>query len=148
MAFYECTNLTSIYVYHTTPLDITSTYNHFYNVNRNTCTLYVPKGTKSLYQAAMIWKNFTNIVEFNTSDITPTTVNSVSLCTNPATGAISLSGFEGVATIEVYNVNGQLQLTQTVTTNEPIAAQGLKKGIYLVKVKTSNGETTTKMVVK
>lgn len=32
-------------------------------VNKNTCTLYVPKGTKALYAAASGWKDFKNIVE-------------------------------------------------------------------------------------
>lgn len=32
-------------------------------INKNTCTLYVPKGTKALYEAAPGWKDFKNIVE-------------------------------------------------------------------------------------
>lgn len=32
-------------------------------INKNTCALYVPKGTKALYEAAPGWKDFKNIVE-------------------------------------------------------------------------------------
>ncbi len=64
-AWYECTGLQSIYCYKSNPLTITT--NVFYNVNKSTCTLYVPVGTKSLYQAATGWKDFSKIVEMSTA---------------------------------------------------------------------------------
>ncbi len=59
-AFQWCTGLTSITNYATTPQTIDS--DVFYNVNRSTCVLNVPKESVSLYQAAEGWKEFTNIV--------------------------------------------------------------------------------------
>ncbi len=59
-AFYGCSGLTSVTNYATTPQSINS--NMFYNVNRYTCVLNVPKESVSLYQAAEGWKEFTNIV--------------------------------------------------------------------------------------
>ena len=62
-AFNNCTGLTSITVHSTYPVDLSSSSNVFLNVNKSTCTLYVPVGSKTLYQAAAQWKDFINIVE-------------------------------------------------------------------------------------
>ena len=59
-AFKDCTGLTSITNYATTPQSINS--NVFDNVNKSTCVLNVAKESVSLYQAANVWKEFTNIV--------------------------------------------------------------------------------------
>jgi hypothetical protein len=45
----------------TTPLAIPD--NVFYDVNKSTCTLYVPTGCKTAYQEAEVWGEFENIVE-------------------------------------------------------------------------------------
>ena len=58
--FYDCTGLTSVTNYATTPQSINS--NVFENVGKSTCVLNVPKESVSLYQAADVWKEFTNIV--------------------------------------------------------------------------------------
>ena len=58
-AFQYCTGLTSVTVMQTTPIEITE--NTFgYRAN---ATLYVPKGSKSAYEAADYWKEFKEIVE-------------------------------------------------------------------------------------
>ncbi len=57
-AFKDCTGLISITNYATTPQSINS--NVFDNVNKSTCVLNVPKESVSLYQAANVWKEFTN----------------------------------------------------------------------------------------
>ncbi|GHT19680.1 hypothetical protein AGMMS4957_04470 [Bacteroidia bacterium] len=61
-AFLGCNGLTSIYVHRTTPASL----GHIalLNVDKNTCTLYVPAGSTSAYKAAEQWKDFINIVEF------------------------------------------------------------------------------------
>lgn len=61
--FNNCIKLTSIYAYPSTPVDIQTKTTVFNNVNKTSCTLKVPAGKKSLYQAANQWKDFTNIVE-------------------------------------------------------------------------------------
>ena len=63
--FYSCTNLNSIHAKATTPVDLTASINNnvFYNVSKSSCTLYVPAGSKTLYQGAVQWQDFTNIVE-------------------------------------------------------------------------------------
>ena len=62
-AFYGCTGLTSIYSNSSYPIDLSNSYSMFYNVNKTTCTLYVPYKAKALYTAAYQWNAFTNMVE-------------------------------------------------------------------------------------
>ena len=60
IAFSGC-NLASVTMKSTTPIEITSS--AFYNQVHTKATLYVPRGSKSAYESAEIWKNFKNIVE-------------------------------------------------------------------------------------
>jgi len=67
-AFVNCSELTSIYEYSTTPIPFTSdnrtdSWSVFYNVNKTNCTLFVPAGSKNAYQNASQWKDFKNISE-------------------------------------------------------------------------------------
>ncbi|MDD4990946.1 MAG: leucine-rich repeat protein [Paludibacter sp.] len=84
-AFAGCTGLTSIKVDANYPLDISSSNNVFLNVNKSTCTLYVPIGSKSMYQSANQWKDFVNIVEAENN----TTYN---VTVPPATKACYIAG--------------------------------------------------------
>jgi hypothetical protein len=64
-AFSGCTNLQSIRVKRLTPVPIANFSSVFWNVNTETCILYVPKGSKDDYAAAYRWKDFKNIVEYD-----------------------------------------------------------------------------------
>lgn len=70
-AFYNCTGLNSIYAHRPVPVDFTTSNNVFDYVNKNNCMLFVPAGSKSLYQAANQWKDFVNIVEEGNSGLFP-----------------------------------------------------------------------------
>lgn len=70
-AFFGCRNLTSIVVNRLTPADLTYAYSVFYEVNKNTCTLFVPYGSSGLYTDAIEWKGFTNIVEMKGFILSP-----------------------------------------------------------------------------
>ncbi|NVO21556.1 MAG: leucine-rich repeat protein [Bacteroidetes bacterium] len=62
-AFYDCRNIDSIYAYSNIPINISSSYNVFYNINKSSTILLVPIGSVSAYQAANQWKDFLHIVE-------------------------------------------------------------------------------------
>ncbi len=64
-AFVGCTGLRSIYIYMKSPPSLDNSVDVFNHVNKTTCTLYVPYGAKPTYQAANLWKDFTNIVELS-----------------------------------------------------------------------------------
>ncbi len=63
-AFGGCSGLTTVKVGWPTPLNITS--NPFSPSNS---TLYVPRGSKTAYQTADIWKEFQNFTEYNYVDV-------------------------------------------------------------------------------
>ncbi len=59
-AFYNCSALRAIYNYAFTPQTIVA--RTMYNVNKNTCILYVPMDYIDLYQTKAVWCDFQNIV--------------------------------------------------------------------------------------
>jgi len=68
--FNHCSNLSSIKIYATEPFEIESDAfydydedNDDYGLNYRNATLYVPAGTKSLYEDTDYWNSFVNIVE-------------------------------------------------------------------------------------
>jgi len=63
--FNYCSGLTSITVKSSTPVELRPFVSVFYKIDKKSCKLYVPAGSKSLYQAANQWKDFENIVETN-----------------------------------------------------------------------------------
>ncbi len=79
--FYHCDNLAAIVVDKSTPINLTTSYNAFYSVDKAICVLYVPIGSKAAYQAADQWKDFKNIVEGLPpviSTVAPTSIASTS----------------------------------------------------------------------
>lgn len=69
-AFMNCTALEEVTVLDTDPDDIwLGEMDPFYNANvGRACTLYVPQGTKALYEDAAVWKYFAYIEEINEDD--------------------------------------------------------------------------------
>ncbi len=64
-AFQDCRKLSTIIAYPISPINLNSSFSVFDNINKYTCTLYVPYGSKTSYQSANQWKDFTNIVEMS-----------------------------------------------------------------------------------
>ena len=62
MAFRECENLKSITVKNEIPINLLSRH-QFRGVDKSTCILYVPKGSKSAYENDYDWTEFEHIVE-------------------------------------------------------------------------------------
>ena len=67
-AFRFCESIKSIYLRSENVVTPTSGY-HFDEALYDTATLYVPTGTKGLYQGDPYWGQFKNIVEFSVTDI-------------------------------------------------------------------------------
>ena len=87
-------------MYHETPLFITPTV--FYNSAED--TLYVPAGTKKLYQSSYVWRNFQNIVEMTPSE-PEITINS-----NILTNGLVISHEQGEQSIQ-FSCNADWTLT-------------------------------------
>ena len=146
-AFYNCSNLTSIYANATKPIDLSSIGYVFDGVDINTCTLYVPNGSKSFYQAAAKWQDFNNIVEFVTAVPNVTDGGSIRIYPNPVTDGFLINGLEGQATLLLMDLSGKILLNKQVNGDEKILVNTLKKGIYIVKL-ISDEVTFEQKVVK
>ncbi|MGE5394608.1 MAG: BACON domain-containing protein, partial [Candidatus Saccharibacteria bacterium] len=72
-AFAADTNITSIYSYARNPVDLKDTRFVFYDIDKNSCTLYVPFGSKGRYAQASQWKDFVHIVEMKGFELQQTT---------------------------------------------------------------------------
>jgi hypothetical protein len=90
-AFYYCSGLKSIFSYSITPIDLRTSLSVFENVDKTTCTLYVPEGSKSAYQAANQWKDFLNIVEMPAIVLSSNIVNFGA--TQNKTSSISITSY-------------------------------------------------------
>lgn len=62
-AFCWCPELSSIYAFSVKPINLSPSWYIFDGINTSTCILYVPMGSKSIYQTAYKWGDFKNIVE-------------------------------------------------------------------------------------
>jgi hypothetical protein len=118
----------------------------FIDIDKNACTLYVPIGSKNLYQTAVYWKDFKNIVEVDNVGVETSAVADISLYPNPVTNHFSISGLSGEAELKLLNVNGQIVLQKKVMDNSPVNVDMIKSGVYIVSLRTSNGTRTFKMV--
>jgi hypothetical protein len=65
--FNFCSGLTSIKVKSSQPVALSTFASVFYKIDKKSCKLYVPIGSKSLYQDANQWKDFENIIEVSSS---------------------------------------------------------------------------------
>lgn len=61
--FRKCTSLKTIIVRSAIPVDLSEKPEVFEGVNKNTCILFVPIGSKEKYEVATGWKDFKKIVE-------------------------------------------------------------------------------------
>lgn len=91
--FNGCSELKEVTVENPDPSTITLGINVFSNVPLAECTLYVPVGSKALYENADVWKNFGQIVEVRTR-------------TQPAYTALKTD-----TPLYIYNVGSRRQVT-------------------------------------
>ena len=136
LAFNGCNNLTSVSVAWETPIVIGD--NVFPSSICQKATLYVPKGTKALYEVADVWKDFGNIVEMD-----EITIGDESMGTYCSTHALDFSGTDNIKAFIVSAFKpstGEVILTRItdVPANTGIVVKGAA-GTYSIPM--SPGET-------
>jgi len=144
-AFYGCTGLSSIYSYATTPVVLST--GVFTSVNVYTCTLYVPAGSKSAYQEAPIWGDF-NIVEMAPSALPVLISESINIYPNPVTDGFYLNGLEGSNSLTLTDLSGKVLIKKQVKTNDYVSMGFLPKGVYVIRLITTNGAIERKVLKK
>jgi len=137
--------MTSIYANSKLPINLNSSLSVFDGINKTTCILYVPVGSKSAYQTANQWEDFTNIVETTTS--IPTIINaSINLYPNPTTDYFQINGIDGNALITMKDLNGKTLLTKQINSSDKININTFSKGIYIIEVNTNEGSILKKII--
>lgn len=145
-AFWGCTSLSSITVNVQTPLTFGLYVLPFDGVNKTTCTLYVPAGTRTAYKTAEQWKEFVNIVEFTTG-LNEIGMLKLKLILNRATNTLKVSSNEMIKYIDIYSISGKLiQRTHINSELFDLNTNQLTKGTYLITGFTNKGIVTTKFV--
>lgn len=134
-AFNRCTQLASLYAYPSSPVILPSA-NVFNDVNKNTCTLYVPAGSKDLYHVASVWSSFTRVEEFNPLSHKDLQTGNLTLWPNPARDRITIAADKGL--VHIYNTLGELVISQSLEDSKEINIRRLYPGTYVVVV---NGES-------
>jgi len=127
-AFADCTGITEIHCKALTPPNIDSYV--FYEINKTTCKLYVPKGTYSNYLGATGWSDFTNIIEEEATAISQIEKSNVKVYIDQ--DVITVIGADLGDNISVYTESGALLQTIKVTDNTIRITVPLNK-IYLIK---------------
>jgi len=145
--FEHCTGLTSIYAYQTTPIDLSASYYAlvFNDVNKNGCILNVPIGSKPYYSVAVEWKDFTNIIEMPTT-YTNLINENIKIYPNPVKKSFSVTGLNEAARIILTDLNGKQVINRQTGVGESIPVSGLTKGLYILRIVTSEGTLERKLI--
>lgn len=146
-SFDNCANLIAIKGLSSTPIVLSSSYSYFYGVNKSACVLNVPIGSKLLYLAAYEWKDFLNIVELTTG-LSNVQISLVNIYPNPVNNEFRVTGFNGLATISIVDLNGKVMLSKQIINTENITVGTLSKGIYIVRIQTNEGTIERKLIRK
>ena len=136
-AFSNCSLLTSIYAYPVNPVDLSSVSNVF--SGQNNITLHVPMGSKLLYQAAIQWKDFTNIVEIP-SAVPTLSDTKIKIYTSGL--SLIVDGISEGEIVTIYKANGK-QIQTIKSTGERLNLPVDRDGVYLVKI----GKNTFKVIL-
>lgn len=118
-------------------------------INKNICILYIPTGTQNAYGTTYQWMDFNNIVEFSTSVLDKAfNTNEISFFPNPVTDGFRLIGINEASELSLSDINGKLLLVHKIENNEYVSLAFLPKGIYLVKITSSEKKIAYKLVKK
>lgn len=147
-AFYGCSSLISIKANNVVPIDLSLFAGVFSGVNKTSCILNVPKGSKFIYQTAAQWKDFENIVEKSATDLISISDASIQLYPNPLAENFQIYGIEGNATLKLLDLNGKVVLIKQIVGNEQITLSAIAQGMYILKIITANATVERKLIKK
>jgi hypothetical protein len=105
-----------------------------------TCKLYVPAGTKSLYQNAPEWKKFITI-----SGIDDVVASQLQIFLNPAKTDLFIKSDLPIKKVEIYSLTGALLISENNFTGK-ISVSALRQGVYLLKIYTGKSLAVSKLV--
>ena len=126
----NCTSLESVTVEWETPLSVPNLFNWGTSaVNTSTATLFVPSGTKGLYEVADVWKDFGTIVEYNFTNTSY--IEAQTLKIYASNGILNISGLQLGKPLNIYNINGQ-SVYKGITKSETEQISLSMQGFYVI----------------
>jgi hypothetical protein len=130
-AFAHCPKLLDVYVgWATPPPPINMGTFGSFNPLQPPVVLHVPLGTKALYAAADVWKDFGMIVEYTPDGILPVDNESSVLCDN----GLLIVNTPRAEPVEVYSVAGSLLFRAQKAPGEAVyPVSHLPKGVWFVR---------------
>jgi hypothetical protein len=140
----SCSGLTAIYSLASSPITPGSS-GVFSYVSKATCVLYVPSGSKTLYQATAQWKDFTNIIEMPTA-VPALTESKISIYPNPVKESFSITGLKETVRIILTDLNGKQVVCCQAGVGENVPVGYLSKGVYIVRIVTLDGTLERKFI--
>ena len=151
-AFMRCSGLTEIIAANPIPINFLPFASVFDGINKATCTLYVPVGSKLSYQAANGWKDFTHIVEKDFTGIDPiSNEKQLTAYPNPTLGRVKLildQIPQNGTYLTITDVTGRMILKQLMLNKEElIDLQGNSPGVYFIKTSLKNSKVQ-KVILK
>lgn len=143
-AFEYCTGLRSIYSYSPIPVDLSASYYAlvFNSVVKNSCTLYVPTGSKNLYAEAEEWSEFIKVVEMTTA--IPSLTNQLHIYPLPATDKLTIENLPEESIVTISDLKGRTLIKKEITGNSAINVSQLEKGIYILQLSNRSSSITKK----
>lgn len=147
-AFVNCANLVSITCLNPNVVAINATV--FDGVDQSNCSLTVPSNSLATYKAAAVWKDFSPLTASSTLAVTNFSItNNVSVYPNPVYNELMIAQHSAnKASIQLFDTTGRVLIHQTVSdTENSIDTSSLSKGIYFIKISTTEG-TIIKKVLK
>jgi hypothetical protein len=138
-AFNYCSALKEVTVEWTNPSSVLIN-EPFAEVNIAAATLRVPIGTKSTYQAALTWRDFGTIVEYD--PLGNEKIEAPTLKAYAANGMVHITGLQPGMPLSIYTLAGQLVYKGVARSTEAFIPLSTS-GIYIV----TSGVETVKVVV-
>ena len=153
-AFKACSGLTSIYANSVVPPTLDNEPENygfnpssvFRNVNKSTCTLYVPAGSVDAYKEIPQWQDFLNIVADVSTKTIHNPLQSIHLLYQSGTNSFVINGLKENAAFMLVNLNGKVLQSKQVSENETVSLNSHPKGIYIVKISTTEGTCIQKII--
>ena len=129
-AFSGCVGLTTIYANNPIPVNLSAALYTFNNVDKTTCILHVPVGSKLAYQSAVVWQDFIIVEGGFQSAVNNLAESNVKVYTKNS--CIVIDGAKMDEIITIYSSNGMKQ-QMVKSEGKPLSIPIKHNGVYLVK---------------
>ena len=143
--FSNCTAIKKIYSGITNPGRLYD--NVFYKLDKSACILYVPLGSKGLYQETDGWKAFPNIVEFDVSALKSIKDFGSAIKFDSDNNVLYVDNIDVPVKIFVYALNAEVCISGNLWTGDLLSLENLDPGVYVAKIVGDKFEMYRKIII-